>query len=152
MLIAHSKETVVIYDTRHRLRRGVISMKFMSWKKCVLLLLTTCLIALFAVSLHLGICRAVPFHGSFEHRSSIPVYLSGEIAPSAADALRFIEDGVSAVAHTGDERSLAGAVPSSIKDNFSIDFIHKVPEPSTLLLVGSGLIGFALFARKRFKK
>jgi hypothetical protein len=29
---------------------------------------------------------------------------------------------------------------------------HSVPEPSVLLLLGSGLLGFALYSRKRFKK
>ena len=29
---------------------------------------------------------------------------------------------------------------------------YSVPEPSTLLLLGSGILGLAVFGRKRFKK
>jgi hypothetical protein len=54
--------------------------------------------------------------------------------------------------HSGDTRSLAAIVQGSLEDNLGIDLMQSVPEPSTLLIVGSGLIGFALFARKRFRK
>ncbi len=29
---------------------------------------------------------------------------------------------------------------------------HSVPEPTTMLLIGSGLVGLAVFARKKSKK
>ena len=128
-------------------------MKFFSWKKSLLLLLTTFLIALFAVSLHLAICMAVPFNGTFMHRSSTPVPLSGGLAPAAGDTLDFIGDRVFKTLHTGNQlSSFEKRIKGSITGTFATDFIQKVPEPSTLLIVGSGMIGFALLVRKRFRK
>jgi hypothetical protein len=39
------------------------------------------------------------------------------------------------------------ATISGVTNNFS-----EVPEPATMLLLGSGLVGLAGFARRRFKK
>ncbi|NIO84068.1 MAG: PEP-CTERM sorting domain-containing protein [Candidatus Aminicenantes bacterium] len=128
-------------------------MKFLSWRKCVLLLLTTFLIALFAVSLHLAICMAVPFKGTFEHRGGKPVPAGCGLVPAAGDTLRFIGDRVFKTLHTGDQlSSFDKKIKESLEGTFAIDFIQKVPDPSTLLIVGSGMIGFALFARKIFRK
>lgn len=127
-------------------------MRFVYWKKRALLLLTIIVIALFVTSFIPGNCLSNPFNVSAEHRIGIFIYPDGEFAPDTGDIFRFIGYRVSTAADSGDELSLASAVPSFIRDTFSVDFIHRVPEPSTLLILGSGLIGLALFARKRFRK
>jgi hypothetical protein len=127
-------------------------MRRADWKKRALLLVTISLTALFVTSIVPKNCQSIPFFAPSEHRSSIPIYPGGESAPSAGDVLRFIGNELNAVAQTRDERSLASSIPGNINDKSAIDFIRSIPEPSTLLILGSGMIGFALFARKKFKK
>jgi hypothetical protein len=38
-----------------------------------------------------------------------------------------------------------------LSNETSQDFIAKIPEPSTLLLIGLGLVGLAGLSRRRFK-
>jgi hypothetical protein len=40
----------------------------------------------------------------------------------------------------------------TIKEPFTSATVNVVPEPSTLLLIGSGLIGFVILGRKRFRR
>jgi hypothetical protein len=127
-------------------------MRRTDWKKRALLLVTISLTILFVTSIVPKNCQSITFCARAEYRSSIPVYLGSEPAPVAGGILRFIGDRVNAVVQTGDERSLASSIPGNINDKSAIDFIRSIPEPSTLLIVGSGLIGFALFARKKFRK
>ena len=42
--------------------------------------------------------------------------------------------------------------PLSLDLQGVVDSINPAPEPATMLLLGSGLIGFAGFRRKKFKK
>ena len=127
-------------------------MRCADWKKRTLLLVTISLTALFVTSIVPKTCQSIPFRAHAEHRSSIPIYLVSEPGPAAGNALFAIGDRVINILHSGDTRSLAAIVQGSLKDNLGIDLMESVPEPSTLLIVGSGLIGFALFARKRFRK
>ena len=127
-------------------------MRLTDWKKRALLLVTISLTVLFVTSIVPKNCQSTLFGDTFEHQSSIPAYLSGESAPADGDILRFIGDRVNAFVNTGDEQSLASSFPGNISDKSAIDFIRSIPQPSTLLILGSGMIGFAVFARKKFKK
>jgi hypothetical protein len=127
-------------------------MRRTDWKKRALLLVTISLTALFVTSIVPKNCQSIPFFAPAEHRSNIFIYRGGESTPAAGDILSFIGKRVNAFVNTGDERSLASNFPGNINDKSAIDFIRSIPEPSTLLILGSGMIGFAIFARKKFKK
>ncbi len=127
-------------------------MRNADWKKRSLLLVMISLTALFITSIVPKNCQSIPFCAPADHRSNIFIYRGGESAPADAGVLRFIGNRLNAVAQTGDGQYLASSFPGNLSDKSTIDFIRSIPEPSTLLLVGSGLIGFALLARKRFRK
>jgi len=48
--------------------------------------------------------------------------------------------------------TIVATKPSTGVDIFNEDSAFPVPEPLTLVMVGSGLIGLAVIGRKRFKK
>jgi hypothetical protein len=127
-------------------------MRRTDWKKRALLLVTISLTAILATSIVPKNCQSIPFCAPAEHRSSIFIYGGGESTPAAGDVLRFIGDRVNAFVNTGDEQFLASSFPGNISDKSAIDFIRSIPQPSTLLILGSGMIGFAIFAKKKFRK
>jgi hypothetical protein len=47
---------------------------------------------------------------------------------------------------------LAGADEMGIGDNYDEETPHPNPEPATIFLFGSGLIGLGVFGRKKLKR
>lgn len=52
----------------------------------------------------------------------------------------------------GIDAGLGGSGGHFVPDNLTLGKIEPIPEPATMLLLGSGLIGMAGFSRKKFKK
>jgi hypothetical protein len=66
----------------------------------------------------------------------------------AASVLTLNSDGFLAAGHI----YVNGGPSGALVTGFAGNGIPQVPEPSALLLLGSGLLGFALYNRRRFKK
>lgn len=124
-------------------------MRYLFRKKQGLFLSAFCLVTLFATIIVSKNGYPIPLSITLESRIIQPSHLIGNSFPSEKYSLRFIGEMVSMSFHADDPLPKEGG---SLKENSALDFIHSVPEPSTLLLVGSGLIGFALLARKKLRK
>jgi hypothetical protein len=95
------------------------------------------------------------FDGPNDGVSSYYFYLtagSGSSWASASDVLTANEDGHLAAVHIYDEDATCPAGSQNCTSSLSGFATNKVPEPTSMLLLGSGLLGLALYSRRKFRK